>query len=131
QYYLSLLMTDVAAKRITLQRVVDATATRPAKIFGLYPQKGALRVGSDADIVLVDAAKKQTITDAGVLSKCGWTPYAGRQVQGIPVYTFLRRSAILDDGKTALRDGFGRQAVRADAVVAARVRGAPDTRRRD
>jgi len=120
QYYLSLLMTDVAAKRITLQRVVDATATRPAKIFGLYPQKGALRVGSDADIVLVDAAKKQTITDAGVLSKCGWTPYAGRQVQGIPVYTFLRGSAILDDGKTALRDGFGRQAVRADAVVAAR-----------
>jgi len=68
----------------------------------------------------VDPAKRQTITDADVLSKCGWTPYAGREVQGIPVYTFLRGSAILDDGKTALRDGFGRQAVRADAVVAAR-----------
>jgi len=118
QYYLSLLMTDVAAKKISLQRVVDATSTRPAKIFGLYPQKGALRVGSDADIVLVDAATKQTITDAGVLSKCGWTPYAGREVQGISVYTFLRGSAILDDGKTAVRDGFGRQATRAVAVVA-------------
>ena len=113
QYYLSLLLTDVAAGKLSYERVADATATRPAKLFGLYPRKGAIRPGADADIVLVDPKKTKTITDADQLSKCGWTPYAGHQVQGVPVYTFLRGTAILDDGALALRDGFGKQAVRA------------------
>ncbi len=113
QYYLSLLLTDVAAGKLSYERVADATATRPAKLFGLYPRKGAIRAGADADIVLVDPKKTKTITDADQLSKCGWTPYAGHQVQGVPVYTFLRGTAILDDGALALRDGFGKQAVRA------------------
>jgi dihydroorotase len=113
QYYLSLLLTDVAAGKLTYERVADATATRPAKLFGLYPRKGALRPGADADIVLVDPKREKTITNADVLSKCGWTPYADRTVQGVPVYTFLRGEAILDDGTLAVRDGFGRQAARA------------------
>jgi dihydroorotase len=112
QHYLSLLMTDVAAKKLMLERVADATATRPAKLFGLYPKKGTLKVGSDADVVLVDPAKKHTITDAEVLSKCGWTPYAGVSVTGMPRFTFLRGAAIYDDGKIAVRAGYGRQATR-------------------
>ena len=112
QFYLSLLLTDVAAKKLTLERVADATATRPAKLFGLYPKKGALRVGADADIVLVDPKRKHTITDDEVLSKCGWTPYNGREVQGAPVFTFLRGSALYDDGTLNVREGFGRQATR-------------------
>ena len=114
QFYLSLLLTDVAAGKLTLERVADATATRPAKIFGLYPRKGAIRVGADADIVLADPARRHTITDAEVLSKCGWTPYAGREIQGVPVHTLLRGTAIFDDGKIVLREGFGRQALRAE-----------------
>ncbi len=117
QFYLSLLLTDVAAGKLSLECVAYATATRSAKIFGLYPRKGAIRVGADADIVLVDPAKRHTITDGDVLSKCGWTPYAGVAVQGLPVYTFLRGSAILDDGTLALREGYGRQAVRAEGVA--------------
>jgi dihydroorotase len=113
QYYLSLLLTDVAAGKLGYERVADATATRPAKLFGLYPRKGAIRAGADADIVLVDPKQKRTISDADQLSKCGWTPYAGREIQGVPVYTFLRGRAILDDGTLALTDGFGKQAVRA------------------
>jgi dihydroorotase len=112
QYYLSLLLTDVAAGKLTYERVADATATRPARLFGLYPRKGAIVVGADADIVLVDPVATKTITDEDVLSKCGWTPYAGQTVRGLPVYTFLRGHAILDDGKLAVRDGYGRQAVR-------------------
>ena len=112
QFYLSLLLTDVAAGKLSYERVADATATRPAKIFGLYPKKGSLKVGADADIVLVDPKKKHTITDAEVLSKCGWTPYDGREVQGVPQYTFLRGTAIYDDGTVAVREGFGRQATR-------------------
>lgn len=111
QFYLSLLLTDVAAGKLTLERLADATATRPARIFGLYPRKGALRVGADADIVLVDPKAQHTITDAEVLSKCGWTPYAGHAVQGLPRYTFLRGRAIYDDGRPQLEDGYGRQAV--------------------
>lgn len=118
QFYLSLLMTDVAAGKLSLERVADATATRPAKIFGLYPRKGAIKVGADADIVLVDPKRKHTITDADVLSKCGWTPYAGVQVQGVPMYTFLRGTAVFDEGKLAVREGFGKQALRAEAANA-------------
>lgn len=120
QFYLSLLLTDVNDGKIGLERVADATATRPAKLFGLYPRKGAIRVGADADIVLVDLAEKRTIRDEDVLSKCGWTPYAGREVRGAARYTFLRGRAIYDDGKIAVKDGFGKQAVRAGDRAAAR-----------
>ncbi|CAN5182578.1 dihydroorotase [soil metagenome] len=113
QFYLSFLLTDVAAGKLTYERVADATATRPAKLFGLYPRKGALQAGADADLVLADPAERRTITDADVLSKCGWTPYAGREVRGVPRYTFLRGEVILDDGRVAVREGYGRQAVRA------------------
>jgi dihydroorotase-like cyclic amidohydrolase len=70
--------------------------------------------------VLVDLAEKRTIRDEDVLSKCGWTPYAGREVRGAARYTFLRGQAIYDDGKIAVKDGFGKQAVRAGDRVAAR-----------
>jgi len=113
QFYLSLLLTDVAAGKLSLERVADATATRPARIFGLYPRKGALRVGADADIVLADPRGTHTIADAEVLSKCGWTPYAGRSVRGVVRYTFLRGRAIYDDGRLQLEEGYGRQATRA------------------
>ncbi len=116
QFYLSFLLTDVAAGKLTYERVADATATRPAKLFGLYPRKGAIRVGADADIVLVDPQEERTISDADVLSKCGWTPYAGREVKGVPVYTLLRGSVIYDDGKLAVREGAGKQATRAAAA---------------
>src|SRR5207245_4534074 len=94
QFYLSLLLTDVAAGKLSYERLAEATATTPAKLFGLYPRKGAIRVGADADVVLVHPAQRRPITDADVFSKCGWTPYAGREVQGMPVYTFLRGAAI-------------------------------------
>lgn len=112
QFYLSLLLTDVAAGKLTLERVADATATRPAKLFGLYPRKGAIKVGADADVVLVDPNERRTIADADVLGKCGWTPYAGREVIGVPVHTLLRGAVIYDDGKLAVREGYGRQATR-------------------
>jgi dihydroorotase len=119
QFYLSLLLTDVAAGKLSYERLAEATATAPAKLFGLYPRKGAIRVGADADIVLVDPAKRHTITDSDVLSKCGWTPYAGREVQGMPTYTLLRGELINDNGTLSVREGFGRQAIRVGVPTAA------------
>lgn len=111
QFYLSLLLTDVHAGKLTLQRAAELVATAPAKAFGLYPRKGAIRLGSDADIVLVDTEKRWTITDEMVLSKCGWTPYAGRAVVGAPTHTILRGQIIFEDGEVSGRPGDGLQAV--------------------
>ncbi len=110
QHYLSLLLTDVNNGRISLERAVELISTRPAKLFDLYPKKGAIRVGGDADIVAVDMSAEDTITDASVLSKCGWTPYAGRKVRGIPVHTVLRGQFVYENGKVVGQAGYGKLA---------------------
>lgn len=107
QHYLSLLLTEVARGRISLQRAVELTALNPAKLFGLYPRKGAIRVGADADIVAVDLQAEKTISDQEVLSKCGWTPYRGRKVRGVPVHTLLRGQFVFRDGKVVGAPGYG------------------------
>jgi dihydroorotase len=110
QFYLSLMLTEVARGRLTLERVAEAASTSPARIFGLYPRKGAIREGADADVVLVDLAARHTITDDEVLSKCGWTPYAGREVEGIPVHTLLRGKFIYRDRELVTARAGGRHA---------------------
>ena len=117
---LSLLLTDVNAGRLSLERAVDIVSTRPAKVFGLYPRKGAIRVGADADIVAVDLTAETTITNERVLSRCGWTPYAGRTVKGVPVHTLVRGRFVYEDGKVVGEPGHGKMARRAqEALVAA------------
>lgn len=110
QHYLSLLLTEVSAGRISLERATEIVSLTPAKLFGLYPRKGAIRVGADADIVAVDLAKEHVFTDEEVLSKCGWTPYAGRKVRGVPVHTLVRGQFVFENGKVVGRPGYGRQA---------------------
>jgi len=110
QHYLSLLLTDVTAGRISLERAVEIVSTKPAKLFGLYPRKGAIRVGADADMVAVDLNKEHVIRDEEVLSKCGWTPYAGRKVRGLPVHTLVRGQFVFENGKVVGEPGFGRLA---------------------
>jgi dihydroorotase len=115
QHYLSLLLNDVNAGRLTLEQAVAIVSGRPAKVFGLYPRKGAIRIGADADIVAVDLSAETTITDEGVLSKCGWTPYAGRKVKGVPVHTLLRGQFVFENGKVVGKPGYGKVARRAQA----------------
>ncbi len=110
QHYLSLLLTDVSAGRISLERAVEIVSLKPAKLFGLYPRKGAIRVGADADLVAVDLGRKHVITDEEVLSKCGWTPYAGRKVRGVPVHTLVRGQFVFENGSVVGRPGYGRLA---------------------
>ncbi len=110
QHYLSLLLTDVSAGRISLERAVEIVSLQPAKLFGLYPRKGAIRVGADADLVAVDLGREHVITDEEVLSKCGWTPYAGRKVRGVPVHTLVRGQFVFENGSVVGRPGYGRLA---------------------
>jgi dihydroorotase-like cyclic amidohydrolase len=107
QHYLSLLLTEVAAGRLSLERVVELCAAAPARLANLYPRKGAIAEGSDADLVLVDLARRETISAANIHSKCGWTNLEGRAVRGVPVMTILRGRVIAEDGVVTAEPGSG------------------------
>jgi dihydroorotase len=115
QFYLSLLLTDVAAGRISLARAVEATALAPARLFGLYPRKGVLAIGADADIALVDRAAQFVVRESDVLSRCGWTPYEGRTLTGKVIHTILRGQTVFSSGAVVAAPGTGRQALRASS----------------
>ena len=109
QFYLRLLLDASAEGRISLERVAESTATTPARVFGLA-DKGRLEVGADADIVIVDLEREEVITDDEVLSKCGWTPYAGRRTRGSVTTTISRGDVVYRDGQVIGAPGRGRQA---------------------
>lgn len=104
---LPLLLNGVNDGKLSLERVVEVFSTNPAKITGLYPRKGAIRVGSDADIVVVDMERERTVRDEDVVSKCGWTPFDGLTVQGIPESTYVRGEPVVLDGKIVGDTGYG------------------------
>jgi dihydroorotase (multifunctional complex type) len=108
EHAVPVLLTDVAEGRLTLQAFVWATSESPARLLGLYPDKGTLAAGSHADLMLVDLEHPWTITDAGLQTKCGWTPYAGRTVAARVVATVLRGRLIMQDGRVLAEPGTGR-----------------------
>jgi dihydroorotase len=111
QHVLTLFLTEVAAGRISLERVVELIASSPAKTFGLYPRKGVIQVGSDADLVVVDTEADHTIREEDVLSKCGWTPFDGRKTKGVPVHTLVRGQFVFRSGEVVGEAGMGKMAV--------------------
>ncbi|HVL48070.1 MAG TPA: dihydroorotase [Candidatus Thermoplasmatota archaeon] len=92
---LPLFLAEAAAGRLPLAAVVAAACEMPARLFGL--PKGRLEPGFDADLVVVDLAKPRPIRGSELHSKCGWTPYEGRE--GVfPTHVFLRGERLVDDG---------------------------------
>src|SRR5207247_10074900 len=89
-YRLMLYSDGVVTGRITLEQFVNVTATNPAKIFGMYPRKGVIQVGSDADVVIWDPTMKKTIRDQDEFSNAKYSTYDGRQVTGFPVISIRR-----------------------------------------
>ena len=100
---LPVLFTEGVVKgRIDARRFVDLVATMPAKLFGLYPRKGTIAVGSDADLVLWDPGKKRTLTNAMMHHGSDYTPFEGRETVGVPVAVYLRgRNAFSDNAVLA------------------------------
>jgi len=94
--------------RISLPRFVQVTSENPAKLFGLYPRKGTLQVGSDADLLIWDPARRYTISAANQHSGAGYTLYEGRQVTGAPVLVMQRGETIVEDGRLVAKPGRGR-----------------------
>jgi dihydroorotase len=109
QYTITL--TDVHDGRLSLSRAVELLAEAPARLLGIYPRKGALLPGSDADLVLVDLERELTLTDDGLYTKVGWTPYLGRTVRGYVALTMLRGTVVARDREICGAPGYGEHVV--------------------
>src|SRR5919197_209095 len=99
--------------RITLNRMVELLATNPAKLFGLYPKKGTIAVGSDADVLVFDPEKKVTITAAENNSKVDYNLYEGTEVTGTPEVVLLRGQLLVEGDELVAEPGVGRFVARA------------------
>ena len=104
---LKLMLTGVNQGKTTLNRLVECMSENPAKLYGLYPKKGAIQVGTDADFVILNMEQEETICNENVISKCGWTPYAGMTVKGVPETVMVRGHIVFADGKVTGKAGFG------------------------
>ena len=98
----------VLKKRLTLNRMVEVTATNPARLFGLYPRKGTIMIGADADIVAFDPNVRKVIRAEDMHSAADWEPFEGWEVEGWPRMTLSRGEVVVDNGKVRARPGRGR-----------------------
>jgi dihydroorotase len=118
QFYVPMFLDAASRGLITIERVVELIATAPARRFGLE-RKGRLEVGFDADIAVVDMGSELEIRDDIVLSKIGYTPYAGKRVHGVIDTTLVRGRVVYRDGAVVGEPGWGRQATPGYATATA------------
>jgi dihydropyrimidinase len=105
---LPLLYTEgVATGRLTPERFVALTATNAARLFGMYPRKGTIAVGSDADLVVWETRGKRTIRDEDLHSRAGHSVYRGRELTAWPLVTVRRGEIVFEDGKILGAPGSG------------------------
>lgn len=97
----------VVRGRLSLPQMAKLLAENPAKRFGLYPRKGAIRIGADADLVLIDPDIEWEIDIKNLHYKTGFTPYQGWKVKGKPVLSLLRGEVLLKDGELHREAGYG------------------------
>jgi dihydropyrimidinase len=93
--------------RIDIHRFVDLTSTRPAKIYGMFPQKGSLAIGADADLVIWDAEREVAVESAKLHDNVGYTPYEGKKVKGWPLIVLSRGRVVVEGGALQVEKGTG------------------------
>jgi dihydroorotase len=99
QTLVPVMLDHVANGRLSVERFVDMTSAGPARLFGIVG-KGRIAVGYDADFTIVDLRRQSVIEDRWIASRCGWTPYHGKEVQGWPVGTIIRGAKVMWEGET-------------------------------
>ena len=97
----------VVKRSFPLTWMARVLSENPARMFGLYPRKGAIRPGSDADLLIYDPSYEGTLTAKDLLSNAGYTPYEGWGIKGRPWMTFLRGQVLLQDGEVQRDRGYG------------------------
>ncbi|MBT2686030.1 dihydroorotase family protein [Bacillus sp. ISL-37] len=110
-----LMLNLVNKGKITLERVVQLYSETPAQVLGLYPKKGCIVVGADADLVLLDLSKQWTIKNEDIISKAGWSPYDGTVCNGKPVMTMVRGNIVYENDKIVAEPGIGKPVSRVKA----------------
>jgi dihydropyrimidinase len=108
----------VVGHRLTRERWVEVISTAPAKLFGMYPQKGAIAIGSDADLVIYDPNRKRTISAKTHHMDVDYSCYEGREVQGASEIVMSRGRVVVRDGSFAGEKGYGRFVKRSRADYA-------------
>jgi dihydropyrimidinase len=103
----------VRGARISLNRMVELLSTNPAKLFGLYPRKGTVAVGSDADIVVFDPEKRVTISASTHHSKSDYNLFEGTEVTGVPEVVLLRGNILVENDELVASPGVGQFIARA------------------
>ncbi len=98
----------VLEKRFGVNHFVSLVSTNPAKLMGLYPQKGTLVVGSDADVIVLDPERKKKIDWQELATNCDWSPYQGMKLAGFPETTLSRGNIVVADGAFVGTEGHGR-----------------------
>ncbi len=104
---MALMLTAVADGRLSLERVATITSGAPARAFGLYGRKGAIRIGADADLAVVDLNRSATLSAAALHSRGKVSAYEGKEVKGVPVMTFVRGRMVAKDGEVVAEQGWG------------------------
>jgi dihydropyrimidinase len=107
----------VRSGRLSLSRFVELTSTNAARLFGLYPRKGTIAVGSDADLVVLDPQLRRVIDGRSMQSKADYSVYDGREVYGWPRFTVSRGDVVLEDGQVVAEPGRGRWVRRGPAAA--------------
>ncbi len=97
----------VMKNRISINKFVEVCCTNPAKIFGMYPKKGTIQVGSDGDITIIDPNIEKILKAEELHSNVDYTPYEGIKVKGYPIYTILRGEIIAKDNNFIGKKGYG------------------------
>ncbi len=103
----ALFAAGVHTGKISANRLVDLLCTTPAKLFGLFPRKGTLAVGSDADMVIFDPKAETVLSKSKSLSRCDYTPYEGMRIRGAVWLVLQRGRVIARDGRVMGRPGAG------------------------
>jgi dihydropyrimidinase len=111
-----ILSEGVNKGRLSLQRAVQVTSTNAARIFGLYPKKGTVEIGSDADLAIVDLHLEKTVTPELLGTWSDYNLYTGVHLKGWPVFTILRGRVVACNGIVQVQPGYGKYIARKPAA---------------
>jgi dihydroorotase-like cyclic amidohydrolase len=89
----------------------------PAKVYGLFPRKGHIEVGADADLVILDMEKVETIRNENIVSKCGWSAFEGKTFKGAADTVLLRGTVIAEGGVFKGEVGYGKFTAREESCL--------------
>lgn len=114
--FVCLMLNAVNKGQLTMERLAAVQSENPARLYGLFPQKGIIQVGSDADFTVVNLQKEWTIHADQMNTACGWVPYEGMEITGKVTHTIVRGQVLMENGSISGKPGFGKFIPRGNQV---------------